>query len=106
MKFALQSTVLAALFFTVVFATPMKGRPAAPVAAQYKLPPSTVTCGTNTYSDTRIQDAIKKDHAHINMPIGDGNYPHDKNGEGLPWGPGVRRDLTTRYFSGGLLVGQ
>ncbi|PBK81398.1 ribonuclease-domain-containing protein [Armillaria gallica] len=70
----------------------MKGRPAAPVAAQHKLPPSTVTCGTNTYSDTQIQAAIKKGHAHINMPIGDGNYPHDfKNGEGLPMGPGCAK---------------
>ncbi|KAK0194510.1 Ribonuclease/ribotoxin, partial [Armillaria mellea] len=39
-------------------------------------PPSTVTCGTNTYSRTDIQAAIKDGHAHINKQMGKRKYPH------------------------------
>ncbi|KAK0223897.1 guanyl-specific ribonuclease C2 [Armillaria fumosa] len=46
------------------------------------LPPSTVTCGRNSYTPTKIQDAINDGHAHLARPIN--NYPHRYyNREGL-----------------------
>ncbi|KAK0220885.1 Ribonuclease/ribotoxin [Armillaria nabsnona] len=71
------------------------------VAAQHKLLPDTVTCGTNTYSRTDIQAAIVNGHALINKPIGKGHkkskkYPHEfKNHEGLTMGPGCAK---TPYY--------
>ncbi|KAK0498810.1 guanyl-specific ribonuclease C2 [Armillaria luteobubalina] len=46
------------------------------------LPPSTVTCGPNSYTPAKVQGAITDGYGHLNSPIN--KYPHQyKNYEGL-----------------------
>ncbi|KAK0469096.1 guanyl-specific ribonuclease C2 [Desarmillaria tabescens] len=52
------------------------------LAAPTALPSGTVTCGSNSYSPTAIQNAITNGVSHLNSPIN--NYPHRyRNYEGL-----------------------
>ncbi|KAK0194448.1 guanyl-specific ribonuclease C2 [Armillaria mellea] len=46
------------------------------------LPPGIVTCGSNSYTPAKVQDAINNGHTHLSSPIN--NYPHRYNNyEGL-----------------------
>ncbi|KAK0223954.1 Ribonuclease/ribotoxin [Armillaria fumosa] len=75
MKFATQSIVLAALFFTSVFGTPMKGRSAAPSVELSSASPllartttdgKPISCGPKAvYYPSVIKQAIDHGHKHI-----------------------------------------